>query len=230
MTKLEIPVKNKEEVIIAEKGGADRLEICIHDEAGGVTPTIEQISEIISYTTLPCYLLIRPSLDTYSLNEEQFLYLLHLVEIAKLSGVKGIVIGMLKDGKVDRERLEKIISIKDNLELVFNHAIDSAFDWDEEINYLIDNPGVDWIQTNGSSLTIFDGYKRLLPILDRLKPKLIIGRRLDNDNITKLLNEGFTDIVFQCKSAFKDQTNGMLQLDKVKEFKNIINKGSDNNE
>ncbi len=220
MNKIEIPVNSKEEAIIAEKGGADKLELSIKSESGGLSPTLSEISDVISNTTLPCYLLIRPSIETFQLNEEEFANLLHYIEIAKISKVKGISIGVLKDGKVDRERLDKIISVKGELELVFNRAIDSTYDYESEIKYLIDNEGVDWIQTSGSSETMFDGYKRILPFIDEIRPKLVIGKAINSNNISKLIEAGFTDVTYQVKGSLLvgDEYSQTLSIDKIKEF------------
>ncbi len=217
---IEIPVVSKEEAIIAEKGGADRLEISLKSELGGLTPSLNEISEVISNTSLPCTLLIRPSDVSYQLSDEEFANLLHNVEIAKLSKVEGISVGILKDGKIDREKLEKIISIKGNLELTFNHAIDSTYNYEEEIEYLINNENVDKIQTSGSARTMFDGYKRVLPFLEKIRPKFVIGKAINIENIKKLISEGFTGITFQVKGSLivSDNDSKTLSIDKIKEF------------
>ncbi len=225
MNKLEISVSNIEEAIIAEKGGADSLELAIKSERGGLTPSLIQISEILTQTKLPCYILIRPRLDSYNLTEEEFTQLLHLVEIAKMIPVKGISIGLLKDGKIDREKLDRVIAIKGRLELVFNHAIDSVFNYETDLEYLISHDGVDWIQTTGSSETIIDGYKRILPYMDSIRNKLIVGRAINLENIYELLEADLKGIVYQCKSSLvvNDEFDGeILSLEKVREFSEIL--------
>ncbi len=229
MNKLEISVCNKEEAIIAERGGADRLELAIMSEKGGLTPTMHQISEVLSVTSLPSYILIRPRLDSYNLSEQEFKEVLHLVGVANLSTAKGISVGLLKDGKIDREKLEKIIAMKGDLEIVFNHAIDSVYDYETELEYLINNDGIDYIQTSGSAETIFDGYKRILPFQDKLKDKLILGRSINPDNINQLIENGFDGVVFQCKSSLvneHDENNVQLSLSKVEEFSKILKGGT----
>lgn len=224
MNKLEISVGTKEEAIIAEQGGADRLELAIKSERGGLTPSFSEISNILLSTKLPCYILIRPKLDSYNLTNEDFNLMLHIVELVKMTSAKGVSIGLLKNGRVDKIRLEKIIKNKGHLELVFNHAIDSVYKYEEELEYLIDNDGVDWIQTTGSAETIIDGYSRITPLLGKIKNKLIIGRALDSNNIKTLLNEGFDDIVYQCKSSLThyDETREILSIDKIIEFSKIL--------
>ncbi len=231
MNKLEISVSTSGEAIIAEQGGADRLELAIKSEQGGLTPDLKQISDVLANTTLPCYILIRPRIDSYELTDEEFTQLLHIIEIAKLTTAKGISIGLLKYGKIDRKKLERVIEVKGDLELVFNHAIDSTYNWDEEMQYLIENEGVDWIQTTGSTETIIDGYNRLLPLMDTIKEKLIVGRAINYYNIYNLLDGGVVDVVYQCRTALNtyDGFDNSLSLEKVREFSKIL-KGYGNDE
>ncbi len=229
MNKLEISVSTKEEAIIAEQGGADRLEISIRSDRGGITPNIDTLSEIVFSTKLPCYLMLRHNFESYELDEEQLKKILFFIELTKISGIKGISIGLLKDGRIDRQKMESIINNKGDLEIMFNHAIDSSFNYEEDLEWLINNEGISWIQTSGSAETIFDGYKRILPYKDKINKKLVVGRSLTTENISKVMEFGFDNIVYQCKESLLNEER-MLSLNKIKEFKKIINKGSDNNE
>lgn len=226
MNKLAIPISTKEEAMIAQKAGADRLELSIRALVGGLTPSNEQITDVLMNTSLPCYVLIRPNLNTYNLTDDEFKKLLHIMDLLKLTSVKGISIGVLKDGKIDKEKLEIIIQNKGDLELVFNHAIDSVFNYEEELEYLIEHDGIDFIETTGSVETIVDGYTRLIPYLDRIRNKLIIARGLAANNINLLLQSGFTNIIYQCKSSLVIDVGrfggDLLSYDKVVEFSKLI--------
>ncbi len=229
MNKLEISVSTREEARIAEQGGADRLEVAIKSEQGGLTPDMAEISDVLATTKLPCFILIRPRVDSYELTEKEFHQMLHIIEVAKLSTAKGISIGMLKHGKIDKVKLEKAIEAKGHLELVFNHAVDSTYEWEEEMKYLIEHEGVDWIQSTGSTETIIDGYKRLLPLMDVIKDKLIVGRGINAVNITKLLDDGITDVVYQCRTALNiyDGDDNSLSLEKVIDFSKLLKEYKD---
>lgn len=221
---LEISVSSKEQVEIAEQGGADRLELTIDSEKGGTTPTMECISSLLINTKLPCFVVLRPRVDTYNITEEEFKELLHQIEIIKLTPVVGVSLGFIKDGKVDNERLEQVIKVKGHLQLVFNHAIDSVFDYEMEINKLINNDGVDWIQTTGGSETFIDGYKRILPFLEDIKPKLIVARGINEGNVEKLINNGFDGVIYQCKNSLMEKIDNVstLSLDKIKQFSKLL--------
>lgn len=222
MNKLEISVNTKEEAIIAQAGGADRLEVTNQELFGGITPTIEDITEVITHTVLPCYIQLRPTVERWSLTDEEFNKMLHIIEISKIAGVKGIITGAIIDGKIDKEKVEKIIEVKGDLKFVFSHAIDSTYDYEGELEYLINNPGIDGIITNGSARTIFDGVARLKPFIEKIKDKLVIGGSVTAENISILREAGFEGITYQCTKSLTDE-EGRLSLDKIKKFKESLN-------
>ncbi len=221
---LEISVSSKEQVEVAEQGGADRLELTIGSEKGGTTPTMECISSLLINTKLPCFVVLRPRIDTYNITDEEFKELLHQIEVIKLTPVIGVSLGFLKDGKVDKKRLEQVIKAKGHLQLVFNHAIDSVFNYEKEIDYLINNDGVDWIQTTGGSETFIDGYKRILPFIDAIKPKLIVARGINEGNVDELIHNGFDGVIYQCKTSLMEKVGNenILSVDKIKQFSKLL--------
>ncbi len=224
MNLLEIAINTKEEALIAEEGGADRLEIAILSNRGGLTPTIEEIADVLSATTLPSYILFRPRLDTYEISDEDFAELLHYIGLLRMTPAKGITIGLIKDGQIDKEKINKIIEVKGDLEIAFNHAIDSTYNYEENIEWLVNNDGIDWIQTSGSSSTILDGYKRIIPLFEKVKSKLVLCRGINSDNIEKLIDAGFEGVVFQCRHGILNYeiSDYSISLEKIQEFSRIL--------
>lgn len=223
---LEVVVGNKEEAIIAEKAGADRIEISTSPEKGGLTVNLEDIASIIITVDIPSYIMIRPTSATYEYTEEEFSRILHTIELCKLLDVKGISVGFLKDGKIDRDRLEKILLIKGDLEVVFNRAIDSVINYEEELEYLNSLKEIIYIQTSGSAQTAFDGRHRFAPLLHKYKNKLVISSGLTSNTIIKLLEEGVDCLIFQLNSGVRinEKLNSFISYDKIKEIRNIIDK------
>lgn len=221
MNRLEVVVTSKEEAIIAEKGGADRLEISIAPEYGGSTPTYEMISEIVASVNLPCYVVLRPTIDTFEYSNEEYELLLHFVSLLSISNVKGIIVGVLKDGKVDMLRLEEIIAAAGSKEIIFSNAIDSTMNWETEILKLAKNKKISYIQTSGSAKTILDGKTNIAKIFDQIKEKLILSGRTSLRSIPTYIRDGYTDVIFQANSALRknDLMNEELQINKIIEFK-----------
>lgn len=222
--RLEVVVENKEEAIIAEKAGADRLEISISPEKRGLTVELEDITNIVVSVDIPSYVMIRPTSSTYEYTEEEFAIILHTVEICKLAGVKGITVGFLKEGKIDRERLQKLIDIKGDLTLVINRAIDSVIDYESELDYLVSNKDISYVQTSGAAETAFDGRYRFKPMMIKYPNKLVWSSGLTKSVIVDALENEIDRCVFQVNSGVrKDGTfNTFLSFDKIKEIKDLL--------
>lgn len=224
--RLEVVVENKEEAIIAEKAGADRIEISISPERRGLTVDLEDITSIVITVDIPSYVMIRPTSETYEYSDEEFTMILHIVELCKLAGVKGISIGFLKNGMIDRERLQKVIDIKGDLEIVINRAIDSVINYEKDIEYLATNKNISYIQTSGSAETALDGRYRFKPMMIRYPDKFVLSAGINLNTIKKLIDMDIDRVIFQINSgARKDGTfNSFLSFDKIREIKDLISK------
>ena len=60
MKLLEVCVDSVESAINAERGGADRLELCSDLIVGGVTPSLALFERVRKKVTIPIHVLLRP--------------------------------------------------------------------------------------------------------------------------------------------------------------------------
>jgi copper homeostasis protein len=60
MVTLEVACSNIASVIAAERGGADRIELCAALGVGGLTPSEGFIVSALQVTPLPVFVMIRP--------------------------------------------------------------------------------------------------------------------------------------------------------------------------
>ncbi len=222
--KLEIPIKSIHEINKAELAGADSLELSINMEKGGMTPDLDLFTDMIWTSTIPCYLVLRPNYYSYEVTDVEFENnILHFLEIAKITGMKGVSVGILKDGVIDKERIKKIIERKGDLEIHFSHAIDSSMNYEEDLEWLINNEHIARIATSGSADTIFDGFTRLEKFKDKINGKLTIGKSISKDNIHMIFENGYDNVVIQARYSLLD-FNKQLDYEKIKELKEEIMK------
>lgn len=126
---VEIVVTSVEDAIAAEKGGADRLEICSALSTGGITPSLALFHAIQKAVSIPLFVLIRP-------REGDFIYTLqeqHIMEedikTFVREGANGIVVGMnTAKGEVDIKAMAKMIDAAGELPVTFHRAIDVCHD------------------------------------------------------------------------------------------------------
>ena len=103
---LEVCADSVESVLAAEKGGADRIELCGNVVIGGTTPSESLFREIRRHSDIKIHALIRPRFGDFCYTEYEFDIIRSEVRRFRELGAQGVVIGMLKpDGSLDVEHL-----------------------------------------------------------------------------------------------------------------------------
>ena len=92
--KIEIACFNIESALIAQKAGADRVELCDGIEVGGTTPNLETVRKVRQILTIDLFVMIRPRGGNFVYSGE---------EIEK----------MIKDFEKYREQDEELIKLSD---------------------------------------------------------------------------------------------------------------------
>src|SRR5438270_10447211 len=97
---LEICCGGIDDAIQAERGGADRVELCSALFLGGLTPSWATIQEVKARLHIPFVVLIRPRSGGFCYSQEEMKVMERDAELAVASGAEGIVVGILhSDGK-----------------------------------------------------------------------------------------------------------------------------------
>src|SRR5215468_10560330 len=121
---LEIIVCAVEDAVAAERGGASRLEIISHYEAGGLTPSFDLVEEITSTVKIPARVMLRESQPFIVADEGEIERLCDAARafarlpLARLF-LDGLVLGFLKEtpgGKrIDHDLVSRILACAPNL-------------------------------------------------------------------------------------------------------------------
>jgi copper homeostasis protein len=69
---LEVACFDAGSATVAEKAGADRIELCSDYRAGGVTPSRSAILSVRRNIKIPLFVLIRPRGGNFNFNEKEF--------------------------------------------------------------------------------------------------------------------------------------------------------------
>lgn len=216
---LEIACFNTESALIAEQGGADRLEFCANMQVGGTTPSLSDFIELKSQISVPAYVMIRPRGGDFVYSETEFNEMKSSLIQFKEAGANGFVFGILDaNRKLDIARNKQLLDLADGLPCTFHKAFDEVVEPFIALQQLIDL-GFDNILTCGQEATAMLGLPILKQLLQRSKNKIniMVGGSVRSSNIRALMNE-LNTTWYHSSAILQGDT---AHLDEVKNLKSI---------
>ena len=184
---LEVCANSYESAINAEKGGAQRIELCENLSVGGLTPNFVLAKKVISELTIPVFILIRPRNGDFNYSNEEFEQIKKDIIFFKDLGCKGIVSGILtKDKNIDVIRTRELIELSRPLEFTFHRAFDEVLDPIDGLYKLIEIKS-NRLLTSGQKNTAIDGIELIQKLIKISNKKIIImpGSGINSENITE---------------------------------------------
>lgn len=172
--KIEICAGSIESAIAANKGGADRIELCSALSEGGITPSAGITEYVCSYLTIPVFILIRPRTGDFHYSRVDYEAMKKDILFAKRNGAKGIVTGMLNtDGTVDTCRMKDLIEMASPMEVTFHRAFDMSRNPFEALEEII-NLKCNRILTSGQANNAIEGGDRISELVQTAGQRIII--------------------------------------------------------
>jgi copper homeostasis protein len=168
----------------AERGGADRVELCTALEIGGVTPAEELTAATIQSLRIPVHVLIRPRGGDFVYSAAEFEQIRQQIEGVKKAGAAGVVLGvLLADGRVDVPRSRELVALARPMKVTFHRAFDETGDKAEALEAVIET-GADWLLTSGGAPDVLTGAEVLGKLVHQAGERIQImaggGLRLAN--------------------------------------------------
>jgi copper homeostasis protein len=170
---LEICCGSIDDAIQAEKGGADRVELCSALFLGGLTPSIGTIQEAKKRLKIPVMAMVRPRSGGFCYTEAEIATMERDAEAAIDSGAEGVVFGVLEDdGKIDVKRTKRMRQLIGKRQAVFHRAFDVTPDPFKALDQLVDL-GITRVLTSGQKDTVPEGVELIAELIERA------GRRIE---------------------------------------------------
>lgn len=159
--KLEVCVDSVESAVEAERGGADRIELCANLDAGGITPSAGLIQEICKRFKIGVHVMVRPRAGDFCYSREEFETMKRDVEFCKRAKVGGVVFGILTlNRKLDVARTRLLAALANPLHVTMHCAIDEIENWIPAVNTLM-KIRVQMILTSGGKPSVMQGLDRI---------------------------------------------------------------------
>jgi len=188
MRKIEIACFNLESVLITQKVGADRVELCADMSVGGTTPTIEMIQQARKNLSIDLYVMIRPRGGNFVYSHSEFEQMKSEIETIKKLGVNGFVFGILKDDKtIDIEQNKVLVELAKPFPCTFHRAFDAVSNYEKALEDVI-SCGFSTILTSGTFPNVMEGKEVLKQLVIQANNRIEImpGGGLRSTNISEL--------------------------------------------
>ena len=191
----EFCAENYTDIPKAIQAGAGRIELCDNLAAGGTTPSMGVIEEVLAYAGekhVPVMTMIRPRGGNFVYNDIELKIMENDLIHAKNAGTDGVVFGCLtEDNEVDEEALEMLLGSSEGVLTTFHVAFEElpkeeqfkTIDWFSRL-------GIDRILTHGGPLTstIEDNLPHLKELIDYAAGRIIIlpGGGINAENAERI--------------------------------------------
>lgn len=206
---VEICANSFDSALAAQKGGADRIELCTDLSVGGLTPSYDLIEKVLNELQIPVHVLIRPRSGDFVYSEAELDKMRKDIQFCKFMGCSGVVSGVLTyESKINTENTALLIAASGDLEFTFHRAFDVCKDPLHAVKMLMDL-GVDRLLSSGQAHKAIDGINMLKEIkaLSEEKIQIMPGSGITSENVLAFKNAGFE----------------MVHLSAIKKIENISN-------
>jgi copper homeostasis protein len=188
---LEISVESVDAAMAAERGGADRIELCSNLREGGTTPSPELMRTVRGRVGLPICSMVRPRGGNFYYMDSEFEVMRRDVDAAKECGMDGVVLGLLRaDGIVDIERTRRLVEQATPLPVTFHRAFDECADLRGGLEDVIE-AGAVRVLTSGGKRTAPEALEVLGELVRIAGERLIVmpGSGLHAGNIREAVRK-----------------------------------------
>lgn len=188
--RLEICVDSPEAAVAAQKGGADRVELCANLMEGGTTPSAGCIKLTRALLKIPVHVIIRPRGGDFLYSAGEMEVMREDIRTAQNLGANGVVIGCLTaSGNIDLAKTRDLIAYARPLNVTFHRAFDMCRDARGALEQLVEL-GVDRLLTSGQEASCLEGLELIATLQAQAAGRIVVmpGGGITPRNIRKIVS------------------------------------------
>ncbi|MEI6390823.1 MAG: copper homeostasis protein CutC [Verrucomicrobiota bacterium] len=189
MIRIEICVDSAAGAFAAERGGADRVELCGNLIEGGTTPSAGCIKATRRGLKIGLQVIIRPRGGDFLYNDTEMEVMQEDILMARKLGADGVVIGcLMANGDIDRQQTGELMELARPMNVTFHRAFDMCRDARQELETLVDL-GVDRLLTSGQESTCLEGIDLIATLQQQAAGRIIVmpGGGITPQNIQRIV-------------------------------------------
>ncbi|WP_109397588.1 copper homeostasis protein CutC [Proteus faecis] len=195
MATLEICCFGAECALVAERAGADRIELCTSPAEGGITPSYGMLRQVRELVRIPVHPIVRPRGGDFCYSQADFSAMKNDISLIRDMGFSGAVVGLLnEEGHIDLPKMEILMELAGPLAITFHRAFDMCINPLLALEQLT-QLGVSRILTSGQQPNAELGLSLLRTLNEKTQgPIIMAGAGVRLSNIQKFLDTGLKEI------------------------------------
>lgn len=185
---LECCVDSVESAIEAEKGGANRIELCSALVIGGLSPSKALFEKVRENVKIKIHVLLRPRFGDFCYTDFEHEIIKQEIRMFRELGADGVVIGTLKpDGTLNLEQMRELVEEAKGMSITLHRAFDMCAEplkTLEEVKGL----GIHTILTSGQKNSCINGKELLGQLVEKSEGEvdILVGGGVDVSVIPEL--------------------------------------------
>jgi copper homeostasis protein len=181
-------VDSLELAIAAERGGAERIELCDRLDVGGTTPSRELIGQVVNAVRIPVFPIIRVRGGDFVHADAEVEQMKRDAEMAVEAGGTGIVLGILRsDRTIDARKTRAVMEVVPQVPATFHLAFDATRDRLEALE-TVGEMGIARVLTRGGGKTALEGVDGLRELVDHAGAvRIMAGGSVREDNAEEIV-------------------------------------------
>ncbi len=186
---LEICVDSLDSALAAQRGGANRVELCSNLHEGGVTPSAGLIAVARREISIALHVMIRPRGGEFLYTPEEIEAMKRDIDITKQARADGVVLGILDaQGNVDVSRTSELVERARPLSVTFHRAFDLAPDLFAALEDVM-RAGAHRVLTSGGESKAEDALPTLAALVEKSAGRIaiLVGGGIRDHNVKRIV-------------------------------------------
>jgi len=225
MHKLEVIVMSAAEAVIAEKSGADRLELVRDLDTGGLTPALEIARVVTEAVAIPVRVMLRENASMMMGGADELKTLQAKAAELRALRIDGLVLGWVtKAGEVDVNSLEAVLGAAGQCSVTFHRAFEHLADPFAGLLQLKRFAQIDTILTGGGKGSWAERKLRLREWSSAAAPeiRILVGGGLTDTEVAELMTDPqFPEVHVGRAARSPQENNGALDALKIASLKDL---------
>lgn len=182
-------VESFEDAVLAEKSGADRIELCADLACGGITPSWQLMRDVCKVLKIPVMVMIRPRSGNFVYSDEEIGQMKTDIDMAKNAGADGAVFGLLDtNNQIDHANTRTLAAYAQPLQVTFHKAIDLLQNPVEGVTTLTEIEGIKRVLSSGGKATAIEGCVTIREMIKAANEKItiLVAGKVTRDNLFEI--------------------------------------------